>query len=286
MSRVRLAGGEVYIIADGMGGHQGGALAAELTVRGLEQHLREAPPGVAVTEALREAFAKVNALVYERAHAGDAETQGMGSTAVVLVTVGSVAHLAHVGDSRAYLYRQGRLRQLTVDHTRVQWMVEGGMLTAAEAREHPEASLLYRAIGQKPDIEVDIQSGLPLEEGDGILLCSDGLSGYVDDRELEAVLRSGVGVQEVAGRLVELALAKGGQDNVTVQFIQFGKRNEIQRKNKRPWYQITATVIVVALLTGLMGFLYLRSCKKPGDESYLSSPSTEERGSYRRDGLH
>ena len=134
------------------------------------------------------------------------------------------------------------------------------MLTPAEARDHPQASLLYRAIGQKPHIEVDISPGLQLKESDGILLCSDGLCGYVDDGEIEAVLRSRVTVQEVADRLIELALAKGGQDNISVQFIQYSERIEAQRRYKHFLYQITTAVIVMTLLTGLLyvGFQHLQ----------------------------
>ncbi|MGH9957270.1 MAG: PP2C family protein-serine/threonine phosphatase, partial [Pyrinomonadaceae bacterium] len=206
--------------------HNGGALAAELTVQGLQQSLAAAPPEFAVADAIKRAFDAANGMVYERASCGDPETAGMGSTAVLLLTSGSMAYVAHVGDSRAYLSRERELRRLTTDHTRVQRMVDAGMLTPNEARDHPEGSILERAMGHQPYVEVDLGPALELREGDRILLCSDGLSGYVDDNGIEAVLCSEASVQEVSDRLVGLALDTGGEDNVTVQFIQYGERTE------------------------------------------------------------
>jgi len=258
MSGFATSMGQVYIIADGMGGHRSGALAAKLTVDGLQQYLSKAPPQSSAQEAIQAAFEQTNQAVYEKAHCGDPETEGMGSTAVLLLASGSVAHVSHVGDSRAYLYRAGRLRQLTTDHSRVQRMVAAGMLTPAEARDHPEAYLLERAIGQKPFIDVEIAPELQLEEGDGILLCTDGLCGYVDEQEIERVLRSETTVQEVTDHLVKLALAKGGHDNVTVQFIQYGRRREAPSKEARLMRHIT-TLLLAVVLMGLLCYYFYES---------------------------
>jgi PPM family protein phosphatase len=217
----------IYVVADGMGGHKGGGLAAELTVTSVETWFRSAPSPGSPPETIRLALEAANAAVDAKAHCGDPDTEGMGSTAVLLLTRNSIAYVGHVGDSRAYLYRSGELRQLTKDHTRVQRMVDAGMVTPAEARDHPEGSILERAIGQKPTVVVDTGPELQLQEGDGILLCSDGLSGYVDSGEILAVLRSSATVQELSDRLVQRALDQGGYDNVTVQFIQYGQRAEV-----------------------------------------------------------
>jgi serine/threonine protein phosphatase PrpC len=237
MGRSQVTLGHVYVIADGMGGYKGGAAAAKLTVDRLQEYLNETPPGSTMEDAIRAAFEKTNKAVYEKAHSGDSETEGMGSAAVMLLTSGSVAHVGYVGDSRGYLYRKGRLRRLTTDHTKVQRMVEAGMLTPEQARKHPEASVLDRAIGHKPSIEADVSAALELKEGDGILLCSDGLSGYVDDLDIEAVLRTEITVQEIPNRLIQLALDKGSEDNVTVQFIQYG-----QRTPEKPGKEHTRTI--------------------------------------------
>jgi serine/threonine protein phosphatase PrpC len=265
MSRALVGLGEVFVIADGMGGHKGGALAAELTVKGIEEALRAAPSDLDIREAIERALIEANGLVYKQAISGDPETEGMGSTATILLTKGSTAYVGHVGDSRAYLYRERKLRQLTTDHTRVQRMVDAGMLAPAEARDHLEASMLERAIGQKPDIDVEIAPALALNEGDAILLCSDGLTGYVDDDAIEGVLRSKATVQELPDRLIRLALNRGGYDNVTVQYIQYGQRRETAPVNKRRRYHVAAGVgAAILMLIGVgYGMLKTNPAEKP-----------------------
>jgi protein phosphatase len=219
--------GHLYIVADGMGGHKGGALAAETAVQELQRHISQAPASESLDAVVQAAFKKANEAVHKKAHSGDPETEGMGTTAVLLLVSGQVAKLAHVGDSRAYLYRSDALSQLTTDHTVVQRMVDAGMLKPEEAPGHPDASVLERAIGSAPTIDVDIYSH-QLRDGDVILLCSDGLCGYVADNQIKAVLRNQGTVQETAEKLVGLALAGGGQDNVTVQLIRYGARKEVR----------------------------------------------------------
>jgi PPM family protein phosphatase len=231
-----------YIVADGMGGHKGGALAAQLAVQELTRQIKEGAATETVEQVIQAAFKKANETIYQKGHAGDPEIDGMGTTAVLLLISGRVARLAHVGDSRAYLYRDGVLKQLTTDHTMVQKMVEAGMLRPEDA-----ASILERAIGTREIVEVDISKELPLKDGDAILLCSDGLSGYVTNEEIESALRSPAPSQEITTRLVNLALEKGGRDNVTVQFIQYGPRKEpppVEPPN--PARPTTATAVVSA----------------------------------------
>jgi PPM family protein phosphatase len=251
MSGTRVPLGQLYVVADGMGGHKGGAVAAELTVQGLQQYIGEAPANASVEEVMQTAFTKTNAAVYQKAHAGDPATEGMGSTAVLLLITGQIARVGHVGDSRAYIYRKGRLQQLTTDHTIVQKMVQAGMLQPQEAADHPNASVLDRAIGSKPEVEVDISEPLQLHEGDAILLCSDGLCGYVTDAEIASVLRSQATVQEIPEHLVQLTLQKGGMDNVTVQFVQYGTRKEtrlIAPLLLHPLFRIAVAFVLGAVL--------------------------------------
>lgn len=219
MSRVQVPLGDVYLVSDGMGGHKGGALAAELTVEALEKNLAGIRSPEAAPAAVQSAFENANRIVYERGHS-DPENQGMGATAVVLLLGDLHAMVAHVGDSRAYLMAKGELRRLTKDHSRVQRMVDAGMLTDDEAFAHPDANLLERAIGVSPDVAADISAWFELNEGDRILLCSDGLHGYVSDGEISAILNNRQATQqELANQLVDLALQKGGEDNITVQLI-------------------------------------------------------------------
>src|SRR5215467_1485103 len=223
MSGAQVPLGHLYIVADGMGGHKGGALAAQMAVEELQRHIGQAPAGESADAVIEAAFKAANDAVYKRSSSGDATVAGMGTTAVLALILGRVAKLAHVGDSRAYLFRNYRLSQLTTDHTIVQRMVEAGMLKPDEAADHPQSSVLERAIGSAPTVGVDIRDH-QLEEGDALLLCSDGLSGYVAADKIEAVLRADGPVQDTTINLVRLALEAGGRDNVTVQLIRYGAR--------------------------------------------------------------
>jgi PPM family protein phosphatase len=224
MSRVPFRDGFAYIVSDGMGGHNAGAEAAELTVRTLERNLSALDDATLIEKTIRDAFVAANASVYEAGHSGDPQTAGMGATAVICVTRQASALIAHVGDSRAYLHRGGNLSRLTTDHTRAQRMVAEGVLSPQDAENHPEFSTLSRAIGQQTAVEVDVGTWLKLKPGDQILLCSDGLSGEADDLEILEVLKRDASPQRLADRLVSLALRKGGHDNVTVQVIRYGRR--------------------------------------------------------------
>ena len=137
MSWSRVPWGELFIVADGMGGHKGGALAARMTVEGLEKHLRDQPAEWPFLKAFQEAARKTNEEVYRSAHSGNPETEKMGSTVVVALISNGKAQVGHIGDSRAYLFRNGKLRLLTKDHTTVQRMLDAGMITAEEARNTP-----------------------------------------------------------------------------------------------------------------------------------------------------
>lgn len=229
MSCVETPCGYAYIVSDGMGGHRAGALAAELTIETLAHALPGIQSILSAPSEIKHALEEANRTVYERGHSGDAETRGMGATVVVLLVAGSQALIAHVGDSRAYLHAGGVLRQLTRDHSRVQKMVDAGLLAAADAVFHPDASILDRAIGALPDVKADISGWISLHEGDRILLCSDGLHGYVLDSEITGVLGYKASPQELADRLVDLALRKGGEDNITVQLLEYGP------PRKRAW---------------------------------------------------
>lgn len=228
MSGFRTPLGEVYIVADGMGGHEGGAIAAKMVVSGFEDRLQHAA-GQAPPEALCAAAEEINAEIHRRAYSGDPATEKMGSTAVLVLFAGPRMWVAHVGDSRAYLVRDRRLIRLTADHNRVQEMLARGILDEEAAKDHPDASILSRAFGQKAEIKIDIAEHR-LQPGDGVLLCSDGLCGYAEDAEIERVILQTqmAGAQAVADALVRLALGKhkpdeGDGDNVTVQYLQFGE---------------------------------------------------------------
>ncbi|MEN3331207.1 MAG: family protein phosphatase [Blastocatellia bacterium] len=216
--------GELYIVVDGMGGHKGGATAAAMTIDGFDAYLKSFPPGIPPDQALQDAAQRTNSDIYQKANNGDPETANMGATLVLGLVRNWQIIIAHAGDSRAYRFRAGRLERLTRDHSVVQRMIDHNMITEEQARDHPDASVITRAFGQKTEIELEISPPLELVEGDGILLCSDGLCGYVDDPAIEQVIGRYRDAQQITDALIDLALAAGGEDNVTVQFLQCGER--------------------------------------------------------------
>jgi serine/threonine protein phosphatase PrpC len=261
MSRVRAQFGAIYVVADGIGGQAGGGLAAELTVKAIQDRLSNIRGLSSIRDAVKGAFESANKAVYEEGHSGNTETKGMGATVVTLLTAGSRVMVAHVGDSRAYLFtRGGQLRRLTRDHSRVQRMVDAGMLTAEEAQTHPEANIIDRAIGLGPTVDVEIGSWLRLRDGDKILLCSDGLCGYAEDSEIAAVLGQEGHPKQLVNELVKLALAKGGEDNVTVQLIRYGSPTVGRiwdRLRKR--FAIFCVAVGLPGITGVLDNAYLHS---------------------------
>lgn len=224
MSRFSCPHGEVFIVADGMGGHKGGSQAATMVVDGFERWLRQSPARQSLRAAMRAASVEVNAGVCAAATSGDPLTDRMGSTAVILVVSGREVLIGHLGDSRAYLWRAGRLVRLTRDHTWVQQLVDQHLLSEEEARNHPESSVLAHAFGRESELSLELSPSLAIRPGDAILLCSDGLSGYLTDDEIAGILAGGDEPQQAVGRLVEAALATGGHDNITVQLVVFAER--------------------------------------------------------------
>ena len=266
--------GQLYIVADGMGGHAGGAKAAELTTQGLEQHLLKASKDVNIEDAIYMAFEKTNKNVYDKAHVGDPKTEGMGSTAVMLLISDRIAKIAHVGDSRAYLYRKGKLHLLTKDHTQVQRMVDAGMLTPEQARNHPSASVLDRAIGNRPTVKVDIEPDLMLNDGDEILLCSDGLCGYAEDWEIESAIDKSLTLQENTNRLFNLALQKGGEDNITIQFIRYMKKTDPNIKESKGAFKPILMMFLFVSSAGGASYLAYDLANKTGEKK-ISQIKTE-----------
>lgn len=207
----------LFAIADGMGGAQAGEVASRLAAAVIEEGAAAIEDGEGVATVVRAA----NARIFERA-VHDPSVAGMGTTATVALVDekdGSVT-IAHVGDSRAYRYRDGALEQLTTDHSLVGELVRSGRLTEAEAAVHPHRSVITRALGTDADVEVDTLT-LDAAPGDLLLLCSDGLSAMVRDDEIERLLSSNGGDPEKAAHaLIGAANAAGGEDNITVVLVE------------------------------------------------------------------
>lgn len=211
----------LFVVADGMGGHDGGEVASALAVKTLSEVLREREAGQPVGEdaleaMLEESFQLANNTVKD---AADAKGTDMGTTLVTMLLLERrVAILANVGDSRGYLLRKGTLHQITKDHSLVQKMVERGRITAEEARHHPHSNILLRTVGTERDIDIDVFR-VELEQGDKILMCSDGLWNEVDDRDIESVLNTYADPRIATRELIKAAHHGGGKDNVTLMIV-------------------------------------------------------------------
>lgn len=204
----------LFAVADGMGGHAGGEVAAHTAMEALKQEFARQP----TVEGLVAAVHRANRAVWERSHA-DPDLRGMGTTltaaALVATDDGDRLILANVGDSRSYRFHQGELAQLTRDHSVAEELVDRGELSQAEAAVHPHRHILTRALGVAPEVDVDVWQVTP-EAGDRYLLCSDGLTNELTTRRITTVLSSTADPQEASEALVRMANEHGGNDNVTV----------------------------------------------------------------------
>jgi len=215
------AGAHVFAVADGLGGHRAGEVASELAL----EHVAKLD-SLDAPKAARQAadgIRRANRAVFERA-SGDPALQGMGTTMTVVVLDAKAkrAQLAHVGDSRAYLLRGGSIMQISRDHTLVARMVEEGKLTQQQADEHPQRSILTRALGADRDVEIE-ESTISLADDDRLLLCSDGLTGVLSDDDIARIAAEGSDLEEKCQALVDEANARGGPDNITVVIVDVGR---------------------------------------------------------------
>jgi protein phosphatase len=201
----------LFAVADGMGGAQAGEVASRMAVEAFERvDESEATP----EDLLRRTAQDANREIFELAQ-GDSSRSGMGTTLTAALLHGDEISFGHVGDSRAYVFRDGRLRQITNDHSLVEELRRQGKLTRDQAAEHPQRSVITRALGPEPTVDVDTVT-FSARPGDVFLLCSDGLTTMLDDEDVAAVLDRGEDLERTAQRLVRAANERGGRDNITV----------------------------------------------------------------------
>jgi PPM family protein phosphatase len=209
-----------FVVADGMGGHAAGEVASDMAVRIVSDELRvvrdltSGDVGARVSEALKRA----NQEIYERTLT-EVDKQGMGTTTSILIVGQNRYLIGQVGDSRIYLLREGKLAQLTKDHSYVQEQVDAGFLTPEQARYHPYSNVITRCVGAGSDVEPDTFTG-ELRRGDTFLIASDGLTGMVDDRRLHHLLSSRATAQRVVEALISEANGRGGLDNITAIVVR------------------------------------------------------------------
>lgn len=237
----------LFVVADGMGGHAAGEIASEIAVRTIS----ELAPDTADTEALSKAVEQANRNIINAPLSGNGR-EGMGTTCTAAILDGTHLAIAQVGDSRAYLLHNGRLSQITRDHSLVANMVEAGQLTPDEARIHPNRSVITRALGNDPTTTPDLYE-INVEEGDRLLLCTDGLSSMLEDDEIQAVMNRISDPQQCASMLVSGALVAGGLDNVTVVIVNVVGARAQARKKMALRTRLTAFFIIALLALCLGG---------------------------------
>ena len=204
--------GRLLVVADGMGGHRGGATASRLAGETVKAQFLGSET-TDIPTALRESLTRANARIFAEAQSNP-DLRGMGTTTSALAVRNGDAWYAHVGDSRIYMVRNGEIRQLTDDHSLVASMVREGLLTTKEAETHPRRNVLQRSMGVAEDVEIDIRGPYELHDGDVFILCSDGLHGVVKEEELLDV--ANLPLEEAADEFLRRALDRGAPDNVTV----------------------------------------------------------------------
>ena len=248
----------LFVVADGMGGHAAGEVASEIAV----STIGELAPEHADAEALGRAVEEANRDIINAAIAGKGR-EGMGTTVTAAILERNHLVIAQVGDSRAYLLHNGELTQLTRDHSLMANMIEAGQITPEEARFHPNRSVITRALGNDPDTVPDLYE-INVEDGDRLLLCSDGLYSMLEDDEIAAVMRRVSDPQRCASMLVNGAIAAGGHDNVTV--IVADAEGLAHQRRRRIAIRTKLTIaFVLLLLVGIIagaawgGFTYLHN---------------------------
>ena len=248
----------LFAVADGMGGHAAGEVASEIAVRVLSELAPEHPD----VEALGRAIEEANRAVIQAAREGRGR-QGMGTTMTAAMLEGERLVIAQVGDSRAYLLHQGKLQQLTRDHSLMADMIEAGQLTPEEARTHPQRSVITRALGSDAHLPPDIYE-INVETGDRLLICSDGLSGMIFDDQIENTLRRVQDPQRCASQLVNEAIAAGGHDNVTVIVADVTGYAEVRRKKLARKTKLSIALVLVLFAAIIAGAAW-------GTQTYLNT---------------
>jgi protein phosphatase len=241
--------GQVILVCDGMGGHEGGEQASRLVVEEILGHFREPDPAWTPDQLIRKAFVSANTTIGKHV-AQHKDVAGMGTTVVLLLLKGHHAWIAHVGDSRIYRIQQKIITRLTRDHSLVQQMVDEGMLSEDEARDHPRRNTITRALGAgNKNTMPDITGPIALNKSDRFILCTDGLSMYFSDEEIRQIAER-LSPQEACLALITEARARGGEDNITVQVVDILRVSGVLSQHAKRAIVAGVTVIAILVLSG------------------------------------
>jgi len=278
------------VLADGIGGHRGGEVAAELAVNHIVQSIAKGD-GKYSRHLIENAVSEASEAIAAHSSTND-ELKGMGSTCAIAWIIADRLYTGYVGDSRMYLMRGGRIQQMTIDHTWVQEAIEKGIITPEMAHDHPNVHVIRRYLGSPvppdPDFRLTLfdgegahhpenNQGVKLQPNDVVLLCSDGLTDLVWNDEILEVVRSKPSLKEAARALVDLANERGGHDNITVILISVPAdyKPEVKQKNTDwlPWLLGgLAGVVVIAALASFVAFRLLRQPVTPTPTHVISAP--------------
>ena len=255
-SRQLKQSGRLYVVADGLGGHQFGERASQYAVENLLKLYFEAPD-IPPEKRLRDIIQQVNQKLIATARRELASGEKMATTVVAAVVRGDTLQVANVGDSRAYLLRDGEMRQITRDHSFVGEMLRAGAITEAEAQQSKYRNRLTRSVGGgEADLEVDVYPPIPLRRGDLILLCTDGLTQYATTEDLLAAASYGT-AREIVERLVRFANTRGGSDNITASVIKYGKKSALPALPIKTLAAVGAGLLMLAVLVFLSWYVFV-----------------------------
>jgi len=204
----------IFAVADGMGGHSAGEIASAVALQAVRKKLRKLDEEKGIPELLIQSIREANTAVFQKS-SQKAEQRGMGTTLTVAVLCEDTCYIGHIGDSRAYLLRDKKLSQITEDHSLVAEMVKEGVLSPGEAEAHPQRSVLTRAVGIEPSVQIDTSTS-KIQPKDRILLCTDGLTAMLSDAEIVQILNQPEEPKLICAKLIDMANQHGGTDNTTV----------------------------------------------------------------------
>jgi len=210
------------MVADGMGGHLGGETASRLCVEKVLEQIAQTHPNADPEARIEQALQVANRAIFDLSEK-DPQLRGMGTTSTIVYIYNELAYIAQVGDSRAYFWSANGIWQLTRDHSLVQEKLRAGLITRAQIKSDEMKNVITRSVGYEPSVKLDLYR-FPIQKGDGFLICSDGLSGPVDDALIFEILEesnaSGLSLEDVGRKLIKSANERGGDDNVTVVLVK------------------------------------------------------------------
>ncbi|HPY97205.1 MAG TPA: Stp1/IreP family PP2C-type Ser/Thr phosphatase [Candidatus Cloacimonadota bacterium] len=260
--------GKLIIVCDGMGGYEGGEIASQMAVDIIKDEVSN-KQGLSKNKLLSDALIRAHNSIKHR-QTENPDIADMGTTAVALLLDDHQFWYAHAGDSRLYLSRNGKITRLSKDHSLVQQMIDGGIITERDAKEHPKKNIITRALGAK-DGTPDVSGPFTAYQGDKFLLCSDGLHDYLNDEEIEKIMQNSP--QEASEKLVNLANERGGADNITVQVIEI-KKGIIEKRQGCGFlkkYFSTHNLLYLSVVLNIILVALLLNCNKAEQDADMGN---------------